>query len=210
MNQQWNDIETFVSIAGLFILLAFLVLMAVPIVGFLAQIGAVFAVLYLAYRRHYWLLALGSAGSLISGLFLYGYSLPLVGTWAGVVIPALIWGLQIVSGRKPLTGFMIAGGISVLISLVLFYVEKELIFQAIDEFSSFMVKTIQGSDAKSGTGMVLVEEMMRMFSMMKRLVPSFMALSGVLQLFVGWFGLMIFLGYVGEYFPSMGSFIYWK
>jgi uncharacterized protein YybS (DUF2232 family) len=112
---------------------------------------------------------------------------------------------------SPPRAFLVAVTVSSIISLVLFWFEKDLIFSALDEANRWIVS---GLTAGSGLAPAEADRMTdwadSMIGLLKRLIPSMMALSGVMQLFFGWLCLVILLKGLGEFVPSFGSFINWK
>ncbi|UCD94882.1 MAG: hypothetical protein JSU69_02185, partial [Candidatus Zixiibacteriota bacterium] len=125
MIPDWRKFEFHISIAGLFLTLVFLLIYAVPVLGYLVQIGAIFSVIYFAFRRRNLLLGIGSIGSLLIGGFIIGLSPVLVAAWAGIVIPGAVLGRMMAVGGTPSKAFGLGMLLAVGIAIAFFLIEKE-------------------------------------------------------------------------------------
>ncbi len=210
MWQKWRDIEFIVFIAGLIVCLAFLVLWKIPLLNYLAQVGAVLAVILFSMKRKYLLLAAGAAGSLILGIWIYGFSVPLLATWALIILPGALMGIAVDLGRTPAGAFIPAVILAVLISQVIFWSEKDVLYEIIDMFSRYGHALVAISETSQNFQAEMGDNIDNIMSLLKRLVPSFIALYGVAQLLTGWLILSFLFWRFGEFFPNFGKFVYWK
>lgn len=210
MISDWRKFEFHISIAGLFLTLVFLLIYAVPVLGYLVQIGAIFSVIYFAFRRRNLLLGIGSIGSLLIGGFIIGLSPVLVAAWAGIVIPSAVLGRMMAVGGTPSKAFGLGMLLAAGIAIAFFLIEKEAIFAGIDNFRKGTMLLVSNLDVHAVSRERLIDSFSALFTIIKRLLPSFMALSAVTQLFLGWVLLMVLLRALGEFFPSMGNFVHWK
>jgi hypothetical protein len=205
-----QKIEQLVSYFGLFFLLIFLAAAAIPVFGYIAEIGALFTVILFAYRRRNLLLLFGSVGSILLGSSLYGANALLIGLWAMVIFPGMIFGRLLASGRSAIRAFMIGMVAISIISVALFWGEREMINQSLDA----AYKWVQGglvSGAPGGeSNQDFADWTAKILAAVKRVMPSLMALSGVAQLFVGCLALFIFLKGTGEFVADFGNFVFWK
>jgi hypothetical protein len=210
MRPEWRAIEPIFNYICLFVLLVFLVASAIPIIGYIIQIAAFFAVIYFAFRGMNLFLTIGSLGSLAAAATMFGFGHVLLVMWGLVVVPGVMLGKLTAAGIPPSKAFIISLLFSTGISLGLFLMEKDLIFQGIEKAKEMVIFFIQNIGDESSAGEILVADISGIFATVKRLVPSFMALSGVIQLFLGWLGLILLLRLTGQFFPALSSFIYWK
>jgi hypothetical protein len=210
MRPEWRTVEPVFNYICLSVLLVFLVASAIPIIGYVVQIAAFFAVIYFAFRGMNLFLTIGSLGSLAAAATLFGFGDVLLVMWGLVVVPGVMLGKLTATGIPPSKAFIISLLFSTGISLGLFLMEKDLIFQGIEKAKEMVIFFIQNIGDESSAGESLVADISGIFATIKRLVPSFMALSGVIQLFLGWLGLILLLRLTGQFFPALSSFIYWK
>jgi hypothetical protein len=206
MNQNRGNIDFLLGWSCLFVCLIFPVMTIIPGINYLAQIGAVFSVLYFAFRGRFIYLIAGTVGSLLLGIWVFGFSLNLLGHWAIVIIPAIGLGRLLTTGMSSEKSLIISMIIAVLISMALFFIEKDMINQGIDNLTNTAMELV----SENGSTPVFFDEFNRIMSIIKRLMPSFLALSAVSQLALAWLGLTYILGRYGEFVPGTGKFIYWK
>jgi uncharacterized protein YybS (DUF2232 family) len=207
----WNTLEKYFSIIGVAALMVFPIVSGIPILGYFVQIAALVAVIYLSYRNRYILLGLGAIGSIVSSSLVFGFSMVLLGIWAGTVLTGAVFGRLLTSGVLPGKAFLVAVLVSSTISFLLFWFERDLIFSALDEANRWILTGLtSGSGLAPAEADRMTDWANTMIALVKRLIPSMMALSGALQLFFGWLCLVILLKGLGEFVPSFGNFITWK
>ena len=207
----WNTMEKYFNIIGVIALLVFPIISGIPVLGYFTQIAALIAVIYLSYRNRYILLGIGAIGSIVSASLVFGFSMVLLGVWAGTVITGAVFGRLLNTGVSPGKSFFIAVLVSSLISFLLFWFERDLIFKALDEANRWILTGLTtGSGLAPAEADRMTDWANTMIALVKRLIPSMMALSGALQLFFGWLCLAILLKGLGEFVPSFGNFITWK
>ena len=134
----------------------------------------------------------------------------LLGAWAMVVIPASVLGKMMESGAKTSKAFITALIVLVVISLAMFWVEKEVILSEIDKSKELAITFLQEMKFQADAEHRVVEQIGQMFDVLRHLSPAIMALSAAAQLFIGWMLMLGFLKLAGEFTPSPGSFLYWK
>jgi uncharacterized protein YybS (DUF2232 family) len=211
---EWPKVERYLNFIGLFLLLVFLVVVPIPVAGYLAGMGALASVIFFSFRRRQLLLAAGSIGSIVLASFLYGPSLLLLGLWAAVIIPGTLFGGLLASGIPAGKAFTVGLLASALIAVLMFWMQRDLILQALESFHKWMQSgitaggTAENAVSESSNGMTAV--LNTMIKITRRLLPSLLALSAVMQLFVAAVFLFLLLKSAGGFAPSFGSFIFWK
>jgi len=195
---------------GLFIALIFPVAGGIPVLGYLIDIAAFFFVMLFAFSG--WNLRLGVAtvGSILISSIIFGPSLLLVGLWAKVVVTGTVYGKMLSAGRKPARSFMAATIMLTAIVLAMFWMERELIYSAVEKFQSMVMLALpQGSNlAESDTNMaVWVTQLIALF---RRLLPSLVALAGVTQFYIAVTLLYLVFRGAGSFLPHFVDFIFWK
>lgn len=211
---EWPKVERYLNFIGLFLLLVFLVVVPIPVVGYLAGMGALASVVFFAFRRRQLLLAAGSIGSIVLASFLYGPSLLLLGLWAAVIIPGTLFGGLMASGIPAGKAFTVGLLASALIAMLMFWVQRDLILEALDSFHKWMQSgiasggTAENAVTESSNGMAVM--LNTMIKTTRRLLPSLLALSAVFQLFIAAVFLFMLLKSAGGFTPSFGSFVFWK
>lgn len=206
---EWQRIERYLNPIGLFLILIFPIAAGIPIAGYISETAALFFVILFSFRRKRLLVTIGAIGSMILVSLLSGPGLLLLGVWGMIIIPGTILGRFMGAGYSPVRAFLAAMLVSSLISVIIFLMEKEIIFQTLD-FIPRLIPTGIGGGGAATSGNDLIDWTMKMISILKRLMPSMMALSGVAQLFLGALVLMLFLRSAGEFVPSFGNFVFWK
>lgn len=210
MLPEWRDVDPYISSGCLFLSLIFLSVSGIPIFGYFVQIGAIFSIILFSFRRMNLLLAIGSVGSIVIASLLLGFSPILLAVWGGVVVPGIVLGKLMAAGSPPSKAFIKAMLFSVALSSVLFWIEKDLIFEGIDNLQKTTALLFSDIGAQEGTRSFLMEDVTKVFDVLKRLMPSLMALSGVMQLFLGWMIFILLLRGLSEFSPALGNFVYWK
>ncbi|UCD17018.1 MAG: DUF2232 domain-containing protein [Candidatus Zixiibacteriota bacterium] len=206
----WSKVENLVSAAGLFSLLIFPIVSGIPGVGYVVQTAAMFSVIFFSYRRHFVFFTIGSLGSIVLASLLFGFSLVLAGLWAITVIPGAVFGRLLNAGISPPRTFVVAVLITIIISSMLFWGGRELFFQTLDGANQWVQSLLIVDGGGAGENIELVNAVASTIAVVKRLMPSLMALSGVGQLFIGWICLVLVLKGLGEFSPTFGEFVYWK
>ena len=207
----WGTIEKYFAGVGLLALLVFPIFSGIPLIGYLAQTAALMAVIYFSFRARYILLGIGAFGSIILASLVFGFSLILLGVWAGTVLTGIVFGRLLSSGISPGKAFLISILVSSLISFLLFWFEKDLIFHTLDEANRWIQNGLATGSGASATEVAEMASLAdSMIAQAKRLIPAMMALSGSFQLFFGWLCLVILLKGLGEFVPTFGDFIIWK
>ncbi len=210
MTSETKEIHPMIIYFCLLFVLAFPILMMVPLIGYLVQIGAIFSVLLFSYRRMHLMLIVGGIGSLALGWYVYGMSGLLFGSWAVVVLPGALLGRLMDRIGPPSKAFIYGTFFTVGLSLVLFFMMREAIFETIDGLKESLIVMLDTTSAEASMQARFTEEVAKLTTLMKRLMPSFMALSSVMQLFVGWIALTVVLKSLGHYSPTFRHFVYWK
>lgn len=206
----WEKTEPIISQFCLFLLLVFMLTAGIPVIGYLMQISAIMALIFLAVRRRFFLLTFGLIGSLTLAIMLYGFSFTLLGMWGMVIAPALILGGLIVAGTPPSKALLGGIFVSVVVSMTVFWSQKDLIYLSIDNSMEMFVSVLNNMSQESQSGKNLIDEIETIFGTVKRLVPSLIALSGATQLFMGWLGMIVLFRFFGKFLPTLNSFIFWK
>jgi len=179
----------------------------VPVLGYLTEFLVCFYLILFAVRRMWTFALIGSVGSLALMLGLFGFHAFLVAAWAKTVIPPLLFGAMMSEGirvRHALTAAVIAAAIT---SLAVFLSEKELIYSAFDQAQKWVQS---GAADIPENGKKLDVIMAQIITFFKRTMPSLLAMSAVMQLFIGWLGAMVYMNAVGLFMQPMLSFYYWK
>ena len=202
-----DNIEQVTNPAGILAILAFPVLMAVPVIGYLLETIALFFVILFAFRMRYLFLAVSIIGSLILAISMYGIDILIISMWAKAIIPGALLGYLIASGMSFQRVFVFSILSITAVVLILFWQEKTAIFEALDKLLVLIEDGLAGTSNQSAE---MIELMRRTVMVIKRLMPAFLILSVVTQLFVGWVLLIIFLKELGEFFPGFVNFYYWK
>lgn len=203
--------ERALNFFGFFLILVFLILAPFPVIGYLTGIAAMASVIMFTFTRKQTLLVIGSGFSLIMASLLYGPSWFLLGFWAVTIVPGTILGGLLLGGRSLPRAFTVALIVSALISLMIFVGEKDLIMKAMDGLQGLMpLPTGASTTPPEGLAAETADIMATMLSLMKRLMPALLALSGVAQLFIAGVFVFYLLRRYGEYAPSFISYIYWK
>jgi len=203
----WDNIEQVTNPAGILTILAFPVVIGIPVIGYLMETIALFFVLLFAFRRQYLFLAISMFGSLLLAILMYGTEILIISMWAKAIIPGALLGYLIAEGLPVSRVFVFSIITIAIIVLILFWQEKTAIFQALDKTLGWIEGGLAGTSNQAGE---MMELMTRTVAVIKRLIPAFMILSVVTQLFVGWIMLVIFLKAMGEFFPGFVNFYYWK
>ncbi len=209
MIPQGNPVR-FLQIFGLLMAASFPLLSGIPVLGYIAETGAIFGIIFLAYRRDWFWLIIGAAGSLMLATFLYGSELFIIATWARVVIPSAAFGLFWAVGGHPSRAFAVAVVLAAISSLVIFGSERDLIYKALDQVKGLIMTAGAGSSQSGGATSDFVEGVAGMIEVVKRLMPSLLALSAAFQIFAGWLLLMVILHQIGEFVPRVTGFYFWK
>ncbi len=203
----WDNIEQVTNPSGILTILAFPVVMGIPVIGYLMETIALFFVILFAFRRRYLFLAVSIFGSLFLAILMFGTDILIISMWAKAIIPGALLGYLIASGMSIQRVFVLSILSITAVVLILFWQEKTAIFQALDKTLSWIEGGLAGTSNQAGE---MIELMRRTITVIKRLIPAFMILSVVSQLFVGWVLLVIFLKAIGEFFPGFVNFYYWK
>ncbi len=203
----WDNIEQVTNPSGILTILAFPVVMGIPVIGYLMETIALFFVILFAFRRNYLFLAVATFGSLFLTILMYGTDILIISMWAKAIIPGALLGYLIASGMSIQRVFVLSILSITAVVLILFWQEKTAIFQALDKTQSWIESGLAGTSNQAGE---MIELMRRTVMVIKRLMPAFMVLSVVSQLFVGWVLMVIFLKAIGEFFPGFVNFYYWK
>ena len=210
MLPEWRSIEPYISYGCLILLLIFPAIYGIPLIGFLVQIGAVFSAIYFSFRRMDLHLAVGVIGSLAMGSFIFGFSLLLLSVWASVVIPGAALGRFLTAGVTPSRAFAVTILFSVAVWLVVYWIEKDVIAMALTKMNEAAVLFAGDLGFSENIKDNLIDNLNKMTVIMRRLFPAFMALSGVVQLFIGWAAVVLLIRAFGEFFPSFIRFYFWK
>ncbi len=203
----WDNIEQVTNPSGILTILAFPVVMGIPVIGYLMETIALFFVILFAFRRRYLFLAVSIFGSLFLAILMYGTDILIISMWAKAIIPGALLGYLIASGMSIQRVFVLSILSITAVVLILFWQEKTVIFQALDKTLSWIEGGLAGTSNQAGE---MIELMRQTITVIKRLIPAFMVLSVVSQLFVGWVLLVIFLKAIGEFLPGFVNFYYWK
>lgn len=203
----WDNIEKITNPAGMLTIWAFPVVIGIPVFGYLMETIALFFVLLFAFQRRYLFLAVSILGSLFVAILMYGTDILIISMWAKAILPAALLGYLIASGMSISRVFLFSILAISAVVLILFLQEKTAIFQALDKALGWIEGGLAGTSNQSAE---MIELMTQTVAVIKRLIPAFMILSVVTQLFVGWVLLVIFLKAMGEFFPGFVNFYYWK
>ena len=205
-----QDITPILGFSCLPLLLVFPVTLFVPVLNYMISLAAIFAALYLAINKMDILLAIGLLGSLGVLLSVHGLKPWMVSFWAIATVPGAVLGRSIAFGVTPRKAFFAAMAISVVLSLLFFYLIREPFSESMDSLRGWMLSVIGAWDTSDAFKADLADSFGSLFSMTKRLAPAFMALHGVTLLFIGWLILKMVMDMMRKFHPGLGSFIYWK
>nr|MBN2276925.1 DUF2232 domain-containing protein [candidate division Zixibacteria bacterium] len=206
----WKQIEPFIKYGGLLITLLFLAVSEIVLVGYVAQIGVLFTMILFAFRRYYVFLVIGALGSLAVGYQVLGFSSFMMIAWAVVVIPGVLLGGLIASGRSTARAFAYAIGGAAILAVAMYFMQRSMIDMAINELRELTVMFVGDLGLSQVAETNLTDNVVKIVQLVGRLMPSLMALSAIAQLFLGWLLLVVVMHGLGEFFPTMGNFIYWK
>jgi len=206
----WKQIEPLVKYGGLFIALIFLAVTGVPLVNYIAQVGAMFAFTFFAFRQMHFFLAVSIIGSMAFGILLLGFAPVLIVAWAMVVFPAVILGRLMQVGTSPSKSFILAMLTAAAISVILYFSQRELIDMTMTELNDTIGVFVANLGLNEVARANLTDSMTGMVEIIRRLLPSLMALSAITQLFLGWAIMAVLLRGTGEFVPNLGHFVYWK
>lgn len=204
---EWENFDRLVVYLGLVITVAFPILSGIPLIGYLAEIMAMYFLIMYTVRNKMLPAAIGSIGSLAFGLGLFGFNGLVLTAWAKVVLPALAFGILMFKGVRFRHAFMAGVAAAALSALALFLAERNLIYQGLDMATEWMEGGLPGL---AGDQQNVSEMITQMVTLFKRLLPGTLALSVVLQLFLGWLGVLIYMRGIGEFIPPMVDFYFWK
>jgi len=208
MPSPWEKIEQTLNPIGLLAILALPVVAGIPLVGFLVETISIFFVILFAFRRNYLFLAVAGIGSLSSAILMHGSSLIIISLWARAFIPGFILGILISAGVSMSRAFIFSILAIALSVVIQYWEEREIIFQVLDKFQSWITGGLPaGTDEQTNA---MIDYVAQTIAVIKRLMPALMVLSVVAQLFAGWILLVIFLKAIGEFFPGIIEFYYWK
>lgn len=206
----WSPADKIVSVLGILTILIFPLVTYIPVVGYVIQTAAIFSAMYLAFRRRAIILITGALASLVMAASVFGFSALLCTMWASVLIPATVMGWLLSAGAPTSRTFQLAIILSVIATLILFWSERDLFYAAIGQTDKFLEGSISWGNLSEARANEVREMMQTFVALVKRLLPSLLALSGVAQLFIGWVGLIILSKSLNEYAPSFRNFLYWK
>jgi len=192
---------------GLFLGVTFPVLSGIPFVGYLAETVVCFFLILYTLRRQGLYALITIVGSLAIAIGSFGIELIVFALWGKVVVPALVLGWLMSSGARFRNAFMATLIAASAGSLILFLAEKELFYAAFDQAQNWFQT---GLPEANGESRELAEMMIGMMEIIKRLMPSMLILSAVMQIFVGWLVAVFYLNARGEYVPQLVSFYHWK
>ena len=197
----WDKFEQVISPIGLLFVLAFPIVVGVPLIGYLFETVAIFYVIFYLY------LIVSAIGSLTIAILIYGPGLLIFSMWAKVILPGALFGYLMTLGMPASRAFVMTVGLVIAVALVLFWAEKEAIAAVLDNVQKWIQGGLIGSSERNHE---VIDWAIRTIALIKRLIPALIALSGVAQLFVGWVLLVIMLKAMGEFFPGFIDFYYWK
>lgn len=206
----WSPADKIVTILGVMTILFFPLVIYIPVLGYIVQTAAIFAAMYLAFRRRGVILMTAALASLVMAASVFGFGLLLVMLWGSVLIPASIMGWLLSAGAPTARAFQTAMVLSVMTTLILFWGERDLFYAALNQTDEFLESGIAWGSLSEARAEEVRSMMQAFIMLVKRLMPSLMALSGVAQLFVAWVALIILSRSLNEYAPSFRSFLYWK
>lgn len=205
-----QDITPILGFSCLPLLLVFPVTLFIPVLNYIVSVAAVFAALYLAINKMDILLTIGLLGSLGVLLSVHGLKPWMVSFWAVATVPGAVLGRAIAFGATPRRAFFAGMTLSLLFSLLFFYLIREPFNESMDTFSGWMLSMVGSLDTSDVFKAELADSFRSLFSLTKRLAPAFMALHGVALLFIGWLILKMIMDMMRKFHPGLGSFIYWK
>lgn len=200
-------IDWLLWIGSAVLILAFLPLWnIIPALAVLVQMGAVVAVIYLAYNHNYIPLAVGALGA-VALMAALGYSSVLLLLWAGVVIPALLMGFLTGNGWSGGRAYGPAALAVVVIMTILFLVIRKDFLGLMELVKSDTIAYVKSFSPEEAVKIASIE---RMVDLIGRLMPSFFILYSLALVFIGWLATVGLRQMTGRYVPSFGKFIYWK
>lgn len=203
----WDNIEQVTNPAGILTILAFPVVIGIPVIGYLMETIALFFVLLFAFRRQYLFLAISIFGSLFLAILMYGSEILIISMWAKAIIPGALLGYLISSGRSIQKVFLFSIILIAIVGLIFYWQIKTAIFQDLDNALAWIENGLAGTSNQTAESIDLFT---KAIAVIKRLSPAILILSAVTQLFIGWVILIIFLKATGEFFPGFVNFYYWK
>jgi hypothetical protein len=209
MRPDLKTVKFLINYFCLFFLIVFLTVSGIPVIGYLAQVAAFFSIIYLLFEGMMIFALAGCIGSLLMAIYFFGFNPILIGVWAQIIIPGAVLGRMMAIGKSPPRAFITAMVFLIVITLGIFFLEKDLIFGVIED-SKEMTKNLIGGMGSGAAGVQLTENIGKMFETLQRLTPSLLIISGVGQLFLGGVGLMLVLKMLDQFQPALISFAYWK
>lgn len=207
MSFSWDKIEHLTGPLGLLAVLVFPIMIGIPLIGYLIETVAIFFMILFSFRKRYRLLAISAIGSLTLAIVLMGPSILVISAWAKAIVPGILFGSFLESGLSASRAFIISLTAITIIVFLLFWQERAGIAQELDKIQGWIASGFGGTSPQA---LELNEIAGKTIAMIKRLMPAFMMLSVVAQLFVGWMLLIIMLRAMGEYFPGIIDFYFWK
>jgi hypothetical protein len=208
MFSSWEKIEQMFNPIGLLAILAFPTVAGIPLIGYLVETMSIFFVILFAFRRKYLFLAVAGFGSLGSAIIMQGASIMIISIWAKAFIPGFVLGMLISTGMSISRAFVFSILAIAFTVIIQYWEEREIIFQFLDKLQGWINSGLPVGSATQANEMT--EYIARTIAVIKRLMPAIMVLSVVAQLFAGWVLLVIFLKAMGEFFPGITGFYYWK
>ena len=199
--------EALLIIPGVLLILAFPLLMGIPVIGYVAETSVLFFTMFLAYRKREWLLAAATLGSLALSISLHGPQMLVMTLWAKAVLPGTVFGAMLAGGATASRSFMITVFVIAAVTLTLFISERHVILGALNSVASWVEsgKLFSADKDKELAGWVIST-----ISILKRLMPALMVLAVITQLLLAWIVLLIVIRSLGIYMPKVLSFYYWK
>ncbi len=179
----------------------------VPVIGYLVEYLVCFYLILYTIRRMWTFALIGAVGSLALMIGLFGFHAFLVASWAKTVVPAVLFGSLMSEGIRTRHAFTVAVIAAALASLAIFLTEKELIYSVFDQARNWVHS---GAADLPQNGKKIDTLMLQAISFLKRTTPSLLAMSAVMQFFIGWIGVMVYMEYVGLFMQPMQGFYYWK
>lgn len=191
--------------------------MALPVAGYLLEIALAATLIMAAIERRPWLVL----GGTLVGLALA--ALPTIGPapmalflpmWLKAVAGPLIVGLLMQAGRSARRSYM-AGAAATAAAVLLFYWQGATVLNEMMDGLGKTLTTMLDTNMKTQgyspeTITDALDKVIDGMTVVKRLLPGILVLSGLGQLFVGFVAVDLYYTRRDKYFPGFGPFAFWK
>jgi hypothetical protein len=191
--------------------------MALPVAGYLLEIALAAALIMAAIERRLWIVL----GGTLVGLALA--ALPTVGPapmglflpmWLKAVAGPMIVGLLMQGGGSAPRSFMAGAAVTAAAVLLFYWQGAALLNEMMNGLGKTLTTLLDTNLKTQGYSPETITEALDKVTggvtLVKRLLPGVMILSGLGQLFIGFAVVNLYYTRRDKYFPGFGPFAYWK